>query len=80
MSDEPTEKLELRITKDLWDAIDRLAKKEGRHITSQARLLIERGLVKTAQPKPPPMRSAASLVPIAQRWGLDKPRKRPRHT
>jgi hypothetical protein len=35
-----------------------------------ARLLIERGLVKTHQvkpPSPPPPRIAASLVPIAQR-------------
>jgi len=76
MSDEPTERLELRITKDLWDAIDKLAKNDGRHITSMARLLIERGLMITARPQAG--RRPASLVPIAQRWGLDKPRKRPR--
>jgi hypothetical protein len=74
MSDEPTERLELRITPDLWQAIDRLAKEEGRHITSMARLLIERGLLATAsRPKP------HHLVPVANRWGLDKPRKRPRY-
>ena len=75
MSDEPTERLELRITKDLWDAIDKAAKNDGRHITSMARLLIERGLMITARPQ---AGRAASPVPIAQRWGLDKPRKRPR--
>jgi hypothetical protein len=76
MSDEPTERLELRITPDLWHAIDQQAKQEGRHITSMARLLIERGLVKP-QRRPAPL-VAAPPVPIAQRWGLDKPRKRPR--
>lgn len=75
MSDEPTERLELRITRDLWDAVDRQAKVEGRHITSMARLLIERGLL--ARPtinasRPPP------LYPDHRRIGLDKPRKRPR--
>lgn len=77
MSDEPTERLELQITRDLWEAVERQAKEEGRHITSMARLLIERGLQDTARRKQPaPARRPG--VPIADRYGLDKPRKRPR--
>lgn len=78
MSDEPTERLELRITPDLWNAIDQQAKQEGRHITSMARLLIERGLVKLHQRKAAAPLIAAAPIPVAQHWGLDKPRKRPR--
>lgn len=76
MSDEPTERLALVITRDLWDAIDRLAKAEGRHITSMARLLIERGLQDTARRDR--FRSPAPPMLDHRRAGLDKPRKRPR--
>jgi len=51
MSDEPTEKLELWITPLLREAIERQALEEGRHITSMARLLIERALQERARRK-----------------------------
>jgi hypothetical protein len=77
MSDEPSERLELIITRDLWDAIDRQAKSDGRHITSMARLLIERGLFYTAR-NAAREKEAKPMLPVHRRFGLDKPRKRPR--
>jgi hypothetical protein len=78
MSDEPSERLILIITRDLWDAIERQAKTEQRHITAMARLLVERGLMDTARRAARLKAEGKPMLPVYRRFDLDKPRKRPR--